>query len=74
MNNLVDALYDYLLQDGSHVLLPYSQRQINLDNKVAKLDDDLRDFVMELRAEWEFYGFKNGFAYGVKMMMDAHMQ
>lgn len=74
MDNLVDGMYKYLLENESYVLLPYSRRQIILDGKVAKMDDEIRDFVLELMGEWEFYGFKNGFAYGVKLMMDAHMQ
>ncbi len=73
MKSLLDELYDFIVCSDDYNFLPESRRRYRLESRVAELDDESRDFIYELMSEWERYGFRNGFAYAMKIFMECHI-
>ncbi len=73
MKGLVEELYNFIICSDDYDFLPVSRRQFRLENKVAKLDEEKRQFLYEVMSEWERYGFRNGFAYAVHLMKECHI-
>ncbi len=71
MSKILDELSVFCIDTLDYPLIPQSETMIELTEKRRKLDVEASDFVTENIAEWERYGFVNGFAYAMRLMKEC---
>lgn len=66
-------LFDLILENPDYDFLPQTneQRMLNTEIERLNLDEQTENLLCDIIAEWESYGFINGFVYAFRLLKEC---